>query len=129
MVLDELVQWVGFNKIHLNLEKIHYMIFHTPQARTEYDLNIRVANTSLTRLSSTNFLGMHIDETLTWKTRCDNITSKINKVCYQIRNFKSIIGINYVLSFYYAQVYLTFITCKLNTLLRNKNIYNVKKNT
>lgn len=50
------------------------------------------------------FLGIYVDECLTWKVHCENIISKINSVVYQFRSIRNVLNIDQMLKLYYAQV-------------------------
>ena len=49
-------------------------------------------------------MGLDFDENLSWKPHSERLISKLNSVCYQIRILRPVIGLESLLSFYYAQV-------------------------
>ena len=87
--LQDLYMWLTSNKLSINLDKTNYMIFkptsNINETINKYKLSIKINNLVLPRISSTKYLGIFIDEKLTWK---EHISHLINKV-------KSLIGILY----------------------------------
>ena len=58
----------------------------------------------LCKWNHTKFLGITIDSQLTWKPHCSDLISKLNSCCYQIRVLRTIIDLDFLMSFYYAQI-------------------------
>lgn len=104
LLVNKLSQFFNQNGLFLNIEKTGYVHFHTNHNKNNMDLNIAYNNISLERMESVKFLGLTIDECLTWKPHCNNLISKLNTVCYQIRNLKNVINGEMLISFYYSQV-------------------------
>jgi len=86
--LDNLFNWFCANKLSLNAKKTHYMIIHPRDTKesTQYDLLIN--DTILTRVPHCKFLGISIDESLTWKRHVANINSKISRALFKINQLK-----------------------------------------
>ena len=65
-VLNSLSLWVDTNRLLLNLKKTHYMIF--TRSRSNFDhLLFKLNDVVIKREKETKFLGVIIDEGLTWK--------------------------------------------------------------
>ncbi len=78
------------NKLTVNYDKTCYMIFTPSHSNVgNLDLDLYVKKFKITRVASTKYLGIIIDENLDWK-------SHIYNVCQELRKF---IGIFYKLSF------------------------------
>ncbi len=58
--------WLKVNKLSLNIKKSKYMIFHTGKKRVQ-SLILKIDNINIERVSEFNFLGLTLDEHLTWK--------------------------------------------------------------
>ena len=67
-------------------------------------IDINVDHKTLCEWKCTKFLGLNFDENLSWKPHSERLISKLNSVCYQIRILRPVIGLESLLSFYYAQV-------------------------
>ncbi len=59
---------------------------------------------------STKFLGIHIDENLTWKPHLKYINSKISRSLYMIRQAKNFLPVDSLKTIYYSMVqpYLSY---------------------
>lgn len=104
-LLQNMTKWFNENKLYLNGDKTKYLIFHTIQNKTEFNLHLFTQNVEIRRVSEVDFLGITIDETCSWHTHCEMIVNKLNAMCYQIRNLKNMIDLQSLLSFYYANVH------------------------
>ena len=56
-----------------------FMIFKPRQMRKTYDISITLSNHSIDRLNETVFLGVIIDENLSWKPQIANVARKVSK--------------------------------------------------
>ena len=54
--------------------------------------------------SSTHFLGICFDNSLTFKLHCTELISKLNSCCYQVRILRNVLEIPYLRNFYCACV-------------------------
>ena len=74
-----LSDWFKANKFSLNVKKSNYLIFKPKQRRQEYYLNIEINGHKMIRTKEVTFLGVILDENLSWKSRISHIASKISK--------------------------------------------------
>ena len=77
--LEKITLWLKMNKLSLNVQKTKLMIFHRRQKQIN-ELNISINGTDIERVESFNFLGLHIHESLSWRTHTDIVRNKISKV-------------------------------------------------
>ena len=56
--LNKLSIWLASNKLTLNIEKSHYVIFHRVRLK-QSNINISLSNISLERVTFTKFLGVN----------------------------------------------------------------------
>ena len=68
-------------------------------------MQIISSNTIITNINSTNFLGLIIDSTLSWKDHITRLTSKLNKTCYAIRAIKPFMFLDVMKIIYYSNVH------------------------
>jgi hypothetical protein len=64
----------------------------TTKPKFAVDIPIRHQVNPIINTYSTNFLGLTLDSTLSWKTHIDQLSSKLNSACYVIRSLKSVIS-------------------------------------
>lgn len=80
--LQEVSNWFRSNKLSVNASKTNYMILgtsHMTSKTTHNDLNVLLDDTILERVKSTKFLGVIIDECLTWKAHIDCISKTVSR--------------------------------------------------
>ena len=106
--LQEICNWFQANKLSANATKTNYMVLGTPQSTRRFidvgqnidnlndstltsssdvekvKLNIKLDGVSLNRVSSTKFLGVIIDENLTWKNHIDAISKNYLKKYWSV---------------------------------------------
>ena len=109
--MTKLSDWCRANKLSINLKKSNFMIFQPRQKRQKYDLAFSIDGSPIDQVKETVFLGVVIDENLTWKPHILNVARKISKS----------IGILYRSSFclstaslrilYYSLIYPYLIYC------------------
>ena len=72
--LEKLSIWLASNKLTLNIDKTHYAIFHRDRLE-QTNVYITLSNISLNESSSQKFLGVMIDEKLSFTRHILNIES------------------------------------------------------
>ena len=73
--LSKICDWLGANKLALNVSKTKFMVFHTVHKHVIYP-NLNINGNNIERV--TNFLGLTLSSTLSWKHHIDIISSKIS---------------------------------------------------
>lgn len=77
--------WYDSNRFILNMEKTNTILFRTKQLRIVTPENIIISGEQRNLAQSTKFLGIQIDEFLSWENHIDCLCLKLNKICYSIR--------------------------------------------
>ena len=80
----EMSSWFRSNLLTLKYDKTHFLQTLTTH-KNEMQQQIVTFNSLITNTNSTRFLGLKIDNTLTWKEYVNELTPKLNKACYVIR--------------------------------------------
>jgi len=86
-VMTEITNWFQSNLLTMNYNKTHFMQFLTKK-QNERKIQIIAPNSININISSTKFLGLIVDNSLSWKDHIATLTSKLNKACYAIRPIK-----------------------------------------
>ena len=72
--------WFKCNKLSVNSEKCNYVVFRSSKRRIELgDWHVRLNEDVIPTVDCTKFLGVIIDERLTWKPHINYIQNKIAK--------------------------------------------------
>ena len=79
--LKEVTNWFKANKLSVNVQKTNYMLLGTRKRNTKDDDKILVEldDAKLERVITTKFLGVIIDENLSWKNHIDGVTKTISR--------------------------------------------------
>ena len=70
--IETLIQWLRANKLSLNVKKTKYMIIgNKNKLNGIQDVNINVNNEPIERVNKFKYLGLIIDQHLTWDSHID----------------------------------------------------------
>ena len=92
--LSKLKKWFAVNKLSLSIEKTNFINFSKGKNNIDKDINIRIGNENVKRVDSTKFLGIIIQENLSWKMHIDKICSKMMKAIGIMNRMKSFLPQN-----------------------------------
>ena len=70
--LNKLDVWLQANKLTLNTDKTHYMVFHRARIKSKTG-KISIRNNAIDEVKSTKFLGVIINDKLKWTEHIYNI--------------------------------------------------------
>ena len=88
--LKKITCWFYTNKLSINVKKSNFIIFRPRQNRQTLDPAFNISSYSIDRVKEATFLGVILDEHLTWKSHIHNVARKVSKA----------IGIIYKSSFF-----------------------------
>ena len=80
--LKKLSEWFACNKLSLNIDKTKFTFFHKSSQNDNIPIvlpTLTINDTIIKRDNTTKFLGILIDENLTWKPHIQYIENKISK--------------------------------------------------
>ena len=79
--LSKISDWLAVNKLSLNAQKTKFMIFHNYQKVITANLipELVICDTRIERVTSFNFLGLTINEYMTWSDHSAKIANKISR--------------------------------------------------
>ena len=64
---------MNVNKLSLNTTKTKYILFRSRNKKSKHDLNISINEENIKQVKNITFLGIVIDEFLTWRDHIDLI--------------------------------------------------------
>ena len=73
-VLKNIDNWMVANKLSININKTNYILFQTPKfqaSKVVSNLQLRLRNNVVEKVSSARFLSVIINENLSWKNHID----------------------------------------------------------
>ena len=67
-----------FNKLSLNYSKTSYMLIG-PRGKRLHDFTVKINDNTISQTSSTKYLGVYIDDKLTWSNHITNLEKTISR--------------------------------------------------
>ena len=129
--LCKVVNWLGANKLSLNVSKTQFIIFQAKNKKIHHNLQVQMNDQRIEQVNNTKFLGLIIDKDLSWKYHINQVTLKISKMSGILVRARNYLSLRTLDTIYNALIYPYLTYC--NTLCastyssRLKNIYKVQK--
>ena len=102
--LMEVSEWLITNKLSLNVEKSNFVIFHSPQKKVP-PIDLRVNQRSLKHKEFVKYLGILIDEKLSWKSHIREVSKKISRSVGILSKIRHYTSQSVLIKLYYAILY------------------------
>ena len=64
--MNKITDWLNANKLSINTEKTKFILFRSKNKKLKDDIKISINKESIKQVKNTTFLGIVIDECLTW---------------------------------------------------------------
>ena len=77
--IQKISDWLKVNKLSLNIKKTHYILFHSRQRKLTQKPELKIDNCPIENVTSTKFLGIIINENLSWSNHISVLSNKISK--------------------------------------------------
>ena len=106
--LQKISTWFKSNKLSLNVNKTKMTLFHPASKKKSIPNNLptlAIDNISIHRESVIKFLGVYIDENITWKHHINVISTKISKSIGILYNARQILDKNLLKQLYFALIH------------------------
>ena len=103
--LCKIVEWLNANKLSLNVDKTHYLIFRSKNIRINTNGRVIINGTEIEQQDHTKFLGVTLDSKLTWQKHICKVKGKIAKGIGIINKAKKYLKISSLKVLYYSLVY------------------------
>jgi len=127
-VINVTVTWCKNNLLTLNLKKTQFMQFLTNHHK-KTDTQVAVKDFVIPNTTSIKFLGLLLDNKLTWKAHSRELVIKLNKACYAIRTIKSLVSLKELISIYFSYFHslLTYGVIFWGNFPISKNSFKIQK--
>ena len=76
--MEKISEWFKTNKLSLNIKKTNYTLFHKNSTKDDLPLkltDVKIVNNVLKRQTSIKFLGVMLDENISWKEHIKTLES------------------------------------------------------
>jgi exonuclease III len=105
LVCNHIFSWFQNNQLMINLDKTQIMKF-SPTAVTNYSLQSAMVK-KFNEIGRLKFLGIQLDNHLTYKEHLDYLCHKLSSLCFQMRKLANLLNINGLKTIYYAYYHST----------------------
>jgi len=100
--LKNLWNWLCSNKISLNVSKTELIIFRPRGKNLDYKVDFRLNKERIYPSTSVKYLGLDLDEHLTWKNQTNILSNKLNKANAMISKIRHFVDTHTIKSIYFA---------------------------
>ena len=116
-----LVQWLRANKISLNSSKTEIVIFRDQRKTITKKLNFRLSGQRIHHSTHTKYLGLILDENLSWKQQLNNLAVKLARSTGMLAKLRYYLDYSTMISVYHAlfNSHLTYCLPSLGFSLQN----------
>lgn len=107
--------WFKANRLSLNIEKTNFIVFRTKRKVIDLtELNLTLDGKIIKLVKSCKFLGVYLDQCLTWSDHITHITRKIAKSIGIISRVRHCLAINTLVSLYYSLIFPYLSYCNIS---------------
>jgi hypothetical protein len=105
-------EWIQLNKLSVNISKTSYMVM-SPSSRkcNLIDCKVQLGGQYIDRVNHTTFLGVIIEDTLTWNLHVNNICNKVSKSMGILYRARQVLYGQTLLTLYNALIKPHFMYC------------------
>jgi hypothetical protein len=103
--MNEVVQWLNANKLSINASKTKFVIFKSKNKSQHQEIIVKINNDIVEQVPCVKFLGVLIDQELTWKNHISSVLKNIIKSAGLIAKLRHFTNKNTSKLIYYALVY------------------------
>ena len=100
--LKKLKNRLNANKISLNARKTELILFKSKMKKLDFDLKLKRNGKKLYPTKSVKYLGIKIDENLTWIDHINDIAIKLNRANAMLFKVREFVNIKILKSIYYV---------------------------
>ena len=101
--ISRIDQWLIANKLSINTSKTKCMLFRSKHSNTQHtNLNLFIRNNKIEQVSSLKFLGVYIDEYLSWCPHMKYLLSKLRSCLGATRKIRSFLNQKSLLTLYHS---------------------------
>jgi Reverse transcriptase (RNA-dependent DNA polymerase) len=101
---QNVIDFSNDNFLRLNAKKTNLLHIHTAQTKNIQNSKIEIDNHEVSMSSVGKLLGVKITDTLSWKTHCDEIVSKLKSEAYRFSMLRANLSLDSLKKVYHAHV-------------------------
>ena len=101
--MRKIENWMSSNKLSINYKKNKYMLLHRQPNQCPFALYIN--DNKIEQVKCFKYLGVKIDEKLTWRDHIKHIEGKLSSACGAMYRLRQVVNQQCLRSFYFAHAY------------------------
>ena len=113
LCLDLSNLWLQKNGLTLNISKTKSMLIHSSRRKTEDGLQLSISGNVVEQVRCFKFLGVYINDTLTWYDHIDKLCSKVTRSLHLLRRLSWFLPKNLLLLFLKSYILPSFDYCDI----------------
>ncbi len=98
--LRHVKKWLDANKLALNIGKTNFVVFHSVQNSLSESLTIKIGNQHIRQAKYVKFLGLLLDEHLSWKYHLCELSKKLSRTCGVFFKIRHLLPASILVSLY-----------------------------
>lgn len=102
--LNIINNYLSRNNLFINTDKTKLITFKTKQCRVNEDYDIYIGEKILENVKSTNFLGLIIDQHMSWVNHVEKVIKKVSAGLYALRRMSKICSIETLKIIYFSLI-------------------------
>ena len=102
-------RWLKMNKLSLNIEKTFFILF--TNRRINFDFAIKIGTTPLKRKSEVTYLGVQLDEKMSWNPHIHRIQRKLSSAVWALSRLKNLLDQKTKVAVYYGLIHSKLLYC------------------
>ena len=112
--LIAVADWFKANRLSLNLSKTNFVLFRSHRKSVPHqNFVVSIDNIAISQVKSSKFLGVYVDEHMTWKKHIKNISTKIAKNIGILSRISYLLPCNILINLYYSLIYPYLAYCNI----------------
>ena len=100
--LKHVKKWLDVNKLALNVDKTNFIIFHSRQHSLSKPVNIKIGKEHVKQAKYVKFLGLLLDENLSWRYHLSELRKKLPRTSGIFCNIRHLLPTSVLVSLYYS---------------------------
>lgn len=102
--LKKINTWFLANKLTINYNKTNFMVINGNKSR-RYNFKLMMGENILKQVTSVKYLGVIMDEKMSWKNHIETIKTKLSRACNVVYKLRYIVPLKTLICVYYSLVY------------------------
>lgn len=107
----KIVAWLNANKLSLNIEKTHFMIFSSPRRRIVRQEEVMISGKTVKYTEETKFIGVVLDSKLKWDKQISILKTKIARGIGILIKARKALSHSTLITLYYSFIYPHYTYC------------------